>query len=211
MGSVQTEEWQRRLNNAKECAEEGKEGDTFFLQVSSTPLVSLFITTGSEVDPATNKRKVDLRFVGQTTNYPTNIDSQYNMDRVGYGSFITAATNNTNLEIKEQFESISMSEYKRLFQSTCGNIDASIQHYHGIKCYRDGNSTNTVLNNIFFLHICDIFNIMVAKLNDYIPTIKIRSALFQNLSHNNISNEFEDMFLDPELRDFLVCHIDFFI
>lgn len=210
MGSVQTEEWQRRLNNAKECAEQGKEGDTFFLQVSSTPLVSLFITTGSELDPVTNKRKVDLRFVGQPSTYPTPIDDEYNLERVGYERFIGAATTNLSKEVKDKFVSLSMTDYRRLFKSTVANIDASIQKYHGIKCFRDGDITNRKVNNIFFLHICDIFNIMVAKEADYIPTIKIRSALFQNISNNNICNEFEEEFLESPNRDFLLYHIDFF-
>ena len=189
----------------------GNVGDKFFLQVSSTPLVSLFITTRSEVDILSKKKKVDLRFVSQPSSYPKEITSQDEMDRIGYNLLITSSTNKTNLDVENNFGHISLSNYKKLFCSTCMNIDAAIKEFHGIKCYRDDNATNKSMGNIHFLQICDIFNVMVCKHYEVVPEITVKTSLFQErYLPTTVTNEFEDVFLEEDNYKFLLCHIDHF-
>ena len=72
-----TTQWTIRMHNAKKCAEYAEENDVFFLEVSSSPLVSLFITTGKIVDEETKRRSVSLSFIQhkslESSSIPINV------------------------------------------------------------------------------------------------------------------------------------------
>ena len=212
MMTEQQKEWQRRLENAKRCAEDGKEGDVYFLQVSSIPVVSLFITTGAKVDKLGVKRDVHLRFVGEPDYYPEAITEYIEMDRIGYNIF----RNKIQLHgIKKQIDKygdLSMEDYHTFFVSTCKDIDSSIRDYHGVRSYRDGDKKNGANSNIFILHICDIFNLMGYKNIDVdaVPEVKVTTELLKELPRNTIVNDFEEVYLSCTNSEFLLLHLDFF-
>ena len=57
-------EWNRRLENAKVSAQSREEGEVTFLQVTTTPLTSLFIITGTKIQPSISQtRNIHLEFV----------------------------------------------------------------------------------------------------------------------------------------------------
>ena len=80
-------DWTRRLRNAKMCAENGEEGDVFFLEVTISPLVSLFITTGKPIKKDSKKKSVSLSFIEQHSSYPMTIENKDEVVRVGYTNF----------------------------------------------------------------------------------------------------------------------------
>lgn len=207
--TILSNEWNRRLKNAKQSAERGKEGDVSFLQVSTTPLTSLFITTGSIInDSISQKRNVHLKFVSQHSSYPPTIDTMEESIDKGYTSFKNTLEATPILNQERTFTEVNKRQYKVLFQKACSHIDMSIREYHGVKCYRDGDSTNNVLNNIFFLHICDILNILVCKKLDVTPEVIIKTSLLNTLSSSNIVNELESIYIDKEMHDFIVINAD---
>ena len=174
---LQSSDWQRRLYNAKDCAEKGKEGDVFFLQVSKTPLVSLFITTGSLVDPVTGLRKVDLHYVSQHSLYPIRLCSNEENDTRGYAYYQKSLLNDR----RNTCHSLDYDDYKIRFEATCVEIDKSIHTYHGVRCYRDGNPHNNEKNNYYILHVCDIMNILIHAEVGKVPDLKLKTALLQTL------------------------------
>ena len=97
-------QWQQRLDNAKEKAEDGEEGDVTFMQVSSRPVTSLFITTGEKRHPSlSTKREVHLRFVSQHEGYPYCIQSNDENDTLGYSSLKEAVKLCDEVDIKKIF------------------------------------------------------------------------------------------------------------
>ena len=148
-------DWQQRLCNAKKAAEEANEGDVAFLEVSRVPLVSLFITTGKMKDRLNKKRSVDLRYVTQHSSYPKNIESMSESDNKGYQEFKRVVESRKI----SKFYNMTFGEYKVMFQRTCIHIDQSIRQYHGVQCHIDGDTKNLSIDNCYFLHICDIFNL----------------------------------------------------
>ena len=98
------DDWQRRLENAQECAQRGKEGEVFFLQAGKTPLVSCFITTGQWIAPLNVKRNVDIRFVSQHMGYPPLICGNEDIDTYGYESFKNALELNEGSLLSKKFE-----------------------------------------------------------------------------------------------------------
>ena len=203
---LRSTDWQRRLDNAKKCAENGREGDVFFLQVSKNPLVSLFITTGSLVGGGTNLRSVDLRFVGQHSLYPKCINSNTQSDVIGYQYFKRSCEKNNN----GLFNSYDLDVYKERFEQTCLNLDKSIVDFHGVRCYRDNDPHNNATNNYFVMHLCDIFNIMIHANFGTQPELKLKTQLLKNLPEHGVINELESRYLTEANKSFLIHHIDFF-
>ena len=203
---LRSTEWQRRLDNAKKCAENGAEGDVFFLQVSKNPLVSLFITTGALIEGSTNIRSVDLRFVGQHSLYPKCINSNTEIEVIGYQYFKRSCEKN-NMGL---FNSYDLEDYKKRFELTCLNIDKSIVDYHGVRCYMDKDQNKNARNNYFVMHICDIMNIMIHDKLGTQPELKLISQLLKKLPEDGIINELESRYLTEENKSFLIHHIDFF-
>ena len=96
-----------------------------------------------------------------------------------------------------------------MFQRTCSAIDMSIEEFHGVKCYRDGDQRHEDKNNIYFMHICDILNVIDKRRSNEVPELKIKTSLFQSLPEVGVVNELESRYLNPELFDFVVIHLDF--
>ena len=70
--------WKKRLDYIKAKAKDAKEGATFFLQVSSHPVVSLFVVTGGISKKNKDERDTHLHFEPQPDTYPMVVDSTIN-------------------------------------------------------------------------------------------------------------------------------------
>ena len=88
------------------------------------------------------------------------------------------------------------------------DIDKAIRDNHGVKCYADGNTLNVERENIFYLHICDVLNIMVKKINATPIEVVVKSELL-NCIPTNLKNEFETIYLKQANSKFLYSEIDF--
>ena len=147
-------ELKRKIEVIQDRAQHADEGDTFFLQVSSNPVVSLFITTGKVIDEATAKKNIHLHYSPQDKSYPNIIKSALEMHTMGLNSY--------NSGIKED-KKLDMHTYKQKFYDLCHDIDECIKVNHAVKCYQDGDEDNQAPSNVFYLHICDILNLIISK------------------------------------------------
>ena len=190
-----------RLATIKLLASTSNEGDVFFYEVSSNPVVSLYVTTGKDKPGATNNKNIQLVYVNQPSTYPQLDLSVKTLDEVGFERF-------NALRIDDKTK-LSLEEYKVMFHSICHKINTAIRQYHGIKCYEDGDSSNATTTNVIILHICDVMNIMSSQLKKSIPEVIVTTKLLQSFDQR-ISNELEISFLSCENKKFFLSHIDFF-
>ena len=79
-----SDEWKRRLDEVKDKAKVAEKGSTYFLEVSSLPVVSLFIVSGNKLDQSSNERETHLHFSSQPDTYPTIQDPFIAMQSIGY-------------------------------------------------------------------------------------------------------------------------------
>ena len=193
-------EWQRRLDNVKKKAIVAEEGSSFFLEVSSHPVVSLFVVTGAIADFETDEREVHLHFSEQPDCYPDVITSVSVMERMGFNQY--------RLKLSDDESELDFVTFTTAFYDVCSDIDRTIQRNHGVKCYEDGCITNEASSNVFYLHICDILNIMVNKEEDLTTEVVVQSDMMKNVPPL-MRNVFEDMYLRPSNKVFLKQNIDF--
>ena len=105
-----SDDWKRRLNDVKRKAKVADEGSTHFLQVSSHPVVSLFIVTGEKLNEMTNERCVHLHYSPQPECYPPVVTDTSVLEAMGYNQF--NETNNTMNDNRNK--KISIDEYKTI-------------------------------------------------------------------------------------------------
>jgi hypothetical protein len=208
MGNAEMD-WETHLHNAKNAAETAEEGDMFFLQVKSPPLVAVWIETGKKLNDKSEKRNTSLTFVKQHNAYPPIVPNREDIFTHGYEKFKSCVKRMHYTRIaKKRFEAYTLDDYKCHFQSLTDDIDNSIREFHGVVCYKDNNITNKAKTNIYFLHICDIFNVLVALMREKVPTVQLKSSLLQELPNGIIINDFRSIQLKKENFDLLVTHID---
>ena len=194
-----TDEWKRMFGIIKDRAEHADEDDTFFLQVSSHPVISLFLVTGEEKDPTTGKKHVHLHYSRQDESYPMIVESKLQMEIMGFNLY----------KIRKGHDSlVNMIVYKKKLSDLCLDIDNCIKENHGVKCYEDGDRHNHANINVFYLHICDVLNIFINKERKEVIKVTVSTKLLTSIS-KDIINEFDTSYLRDCNRDFLVDHIDF--
>ena len=142
---LQSNDWNCRLNDVKRLACKAEQGSTFFLEVSSSPIVSLFIVTGDFSDKSKKERSTHLHFAPQTDEYPKMLASQKEVENMGYRKYMHNR--------KQDDKILNIEQYKAKLYSVFEGIDNAIRTNHGIKCYADGDRTNLDGMNVFFLHI----------------------------------------------------------
>lgn len=197
---LQSNDWNCRLNDVKRLACKAEQGSTFFLEVSSSPIVSLFIVTGDFSDKSKKERSTHLHFAPQTDEYPKMLASQKEVENMGYRKYMHNR--------KQDDKILNIEQYKAKLYSVFEGIDNAIRTNHGIKCYADGDRTNLDGMNVFFLHICDVLNLMVMKKKEYIAEVVIKSNMLKDLPVN-ITNDFETHFLKHSNEAFLYSEVDF--
>jgi hypothetical protein len=97
-----------------------------------------------------------------------------------------------------------------MYMNICQHIDASVRRMHGVKCYIDGDIENDVIQNVAYIHVCDILNILkcVTK-NEVLPNILSPTTLFEEVPINMKNHLVHVMLTEYELK-FLLDEIDYF-
>ena len=131
-------------------------------------------------------------------------------DIKGYASFQKSMKMDIFLNLSTEFKDLTLDMYKDVFEQTCQIIDNSIVENHGVRCFTDGNPSNTTNKNCYFLHVCDIMNIMLSKHKNTVPGVLVQSNLLQNLPSHDVVNDLEYNLLSQKLLMFLVIHTDYF-
>ena len=209
MSDRDSSDWERRLKNAHDCAQQGDIGDVTFLQASRHPLVSLFITTGDLTPNSPNKRSVSLSFVSQPSNYPSYIDDTTHLNVKGYNMFKEAVESNVlELDITP-FKNISFHRYEMWLSDIHKNIDESIKMFQGVLCYINDQREEETHDSHFILHICDVMTIIYDSHNKTGTEVVVMSTLLSDLDNEIIVNELESTYLQASNRIFFLIHMDF--
>ena len=103
---------------------------------------------------------------------------------------------------------MNIEQYKAKLYDVFEGIDNAIRTNHGIKCYADGDMSNLDNRNIFYLHICNVLNLMVKKKQHSNVEVVINSSMLKDMPEN-ITNDFERYFLKQTNEEFLYSEIDF--
>ena len=90
----------------------------------------------------------------------------------------------------------------------CEDIDASITKNHGVRCFEDGDKDNLMVRNVFYLHICDVINIIITRTSGEAIDVVVPTDLL-TIIPKDMTNDFELKFLREENRAFLMEHADF--
>ena len=189
------------IDRIKKLAEDGDEGDISFVEISSFPLVSLSIRTGSRRSDTSQKKRLHFEYKMQPSSYPSYNIVHVGPEKIGYDKYKSL---NKNLE-----NNLSFKDYGHTFNSVCEDIDRSIRKYHGIKCYEDGNVTNGTTTNVVILHVCDVMNIIISQQSGRVPPVFLKTGLFKELK-TSATYEFLDTYFTIKNREFLLEHVDFF-
>lgn len=108
-----SDEWRRRLDEVKEKAKVAEKGSTYFLEISSLPVVSLFIVTGDKINRLSSERETHLHFSSQPDTYPMVQDKVIAMQSIGYQHYLKDSVDTDRLDL---------SAFKTKFLSVCESI-----------------------------------------------------------------------------------------
>jgi hypothetical protein len=199
----------RRLDIAKRCAEKGNPGEVFFHEASSNPLISMFITTGELIDGSDDTHETYIMMECQHAGYPLRINDFTEIIRKGYDMFCVKYPQETGTATGVGRTLYSYEEYAKMFRKMCRIIDAAIYSTHGIECFADGDVTNRDHENMYYLHICDIMNVMVHEAAN-----KQINLLITSLSLPYITQEMKHIFQERLINSrqcfFLMSNVDIF-
>ena len=138
-----------------------RSGQHFFLEISSQPLVSLFVVTGDELKDSIDKKELHLRYKAEPSSYLTITTSNTNPYITGYERY--------NLVRGTGAPLMDLDRHTSMFKSVCSHINQMIMKNHGVVCYEDGNKLNNTTSNVFYIHICDAMNLIVRNLQNEVP------------------------------------------
>ena len=199
-GDALSPELRRRLDNVKSLAESAEEGSYFFVEVSFRPLVSVIVVTGSKKEENRDKRNAHLHYVYETIQYSEYVHNSDDSDAIGFKTYRRLVGPTT--------PRITYDKYQKSFYSICSNINDAIRDNHGIKCYEDGDTENRMSTNVFFLHVCNIMNLIVSKRECKVPQLYIKTNTLNKISTDMCFDD-ETVFITASNRPMFLEHIDY--
>jgi hypothetical protein len=202
-------DWQAKLDKAIDIARTAQEGREFFVEMCSNPLRSTWITTGTLVDDGTGNREIHTRLVGEPSNFPTTPPTKREIHREGYRRYLQRVLQAHREGDNIAFTPMSIANWIIQFDRVTIAVDRAIRDCHGVKCYEDGDVQNEHPTNIFFLHVCDVFNMYVHRLSGTVPTMFITTNSLNSL-WLHMRNDLLDSIMNQEELDFLLDEIDYF-
>jgi hypothetical protein len=204
------DQFTNKLTTACRLSENGTEGDVHFVQVTNCPVTLLFLITGRVRDDSTTLHEVHMRLVGQTSDYPDVPANMYSTQKKGYKHHLEKARNLYQADNSVGFNTLDFQTYREMFMNICQHIDNARRVHHGIKCYNDGNLENNVFSNVFYIHVCDVLNILKCERNNQpMPAVFIQTTMFEEVLREWRNALVYSMLTVYEL-EFLVQEIDFF-
>ena len=123
---IVSDELKKRIEVVKGKAQTAEAGSTFFIEVSSLPLVSLFIVTGEEITDNNGLKPVHLHFAEQSALYPTIFQRGSKVETIGYSRYLKEDV------LKDK---ISLSDYQNKLISVCVDINKSIRPVLAVTSY----------------------------------------------------------------------------
>ncbi len=202
-------EQQRKLGVAMHYAESASNGDEFFHEYSYKPLTSMFLTTGELIEGEEQKHEVHIHLIEQHSGYPPQKDSLEDVMEYGYHIFCEKNDQNTAESTGVSRTLYTLIEYKEMFQDIKGVIDRATYGHHGIKCFADGDLNHTNAGNMYHMHTCDIFNMMMHEATNTRIRLLIETSLLPFITPQT-KHMLEERLLNCTQRFFLLKNIDIF-
>jgi hypothetical protein len=202
-------EQQHKLDNILRHAMFASNGDEFFHEYSYKPLTSMFITTGELIEGDGREHELHTHLIEQHSGYPPHIDSYEDIIKKGYQLFCENNDLNTKKLTEFGCTSLNIVEYKEMFCVVKGIIDRAIDTNHGIKCFADGDLNNMEPDNMYYMHICDIFNIMIHEYASRRIRLLIETSLLPYITPQ-MKHMLEERLLNCRQYYFLLNNVDIF-
>jgi hypothetical protein len=200
-------DWDRILANAVRCAENAEEGTVTFAAMSSNPVRSMYLTTQEEKDDGSGLREYGMHIVGQPPNFPETPRTMVLMQREGYRRYLTRVLVDQRQE-GVHLVPLSIGEWRQTFMSVISVIDEAIRDSHAVMCFEDGDFENKSVTNIFYLHVCDIMNVYMNRLDEEVPVIYLPSPSLVELKLST-RNMLTDRLFNSRQLNFFTQEIDF--
>jgi hypothetical protein len=201
--------WSEKLEQQCELAKTSEEGTERFVEMCSNPMRHTWIVSGGIKDDGSGEHTVNTRMVGQPDYYPVTPGTKHEIIREGYRRYLSREIARQREGQDEDFIALPIQQWSNKFNSVTLAVDQAVRDCHGVKCYEDGDLTNEDPTNVFFLHVCDIFNIYCDRLNDRVPEVYIATNSF-NVIHLDLRNMLTDSIMTQDELDFFVKEADFF-
>jgi hypothetical protein len=201
---------QHKLAVATRLAENGNPGDTHFVQVSACPLSSVTLTTGQLRNGSTTEHEVHMHMKGPPAVFPDYPRTMQVAKENGYKLYKQNLRRRSRSSPSVHYSPVSFRQYSEMFHNICQHIDIAVRDNHGVKCFVDGDVDNNVLTNIFYLHACDILNLLKCDYkHEPLPTVYLDTPLLESIPENTKNILVHSMLTEYELK-FLIEEIDYF-
>jgi hypothetical protein len=207
-----SQEQQRKLNIIKQSAATSDEGTRHFFELSSKPVVSVFIHTRGLIEEGGTEHHTHVEMINQPEGFPEAPRNMYATQQKGYEDYYRKKLAEYREDSSNGLNVMPFGEYQRRFQNVLEAIDRSVRDHHGVKCYEDGDVNNDTLGNVLYLHVCDVINIYVNRRRGvgthvYIPTNSldvIEDSMVDTLTTELLTGESLELF-DYQCDIFYLC------
>jgi hypothetical protein len=203
--------WKSKLALIQKLTKEGNEGDRHFLQVTKVPLTCMYLEAGA-IDPNGNgtDRKVHMRLVGQPENYPVVPDGQIAMTNEGYRRHVARVVSSHQANENDTSTVTPFALWSAKFLSITNVIDNLIAPHHGVCCHIDGNTSNESLDNLHYLHVCDVINIIGRKTTSRpLPGVVVTTPMFTRVPETMV-DVLSTICLNEHQLEFFLTELDYF-
>ena len=121
--------------------------------------------------------------VKQSDNYPEIPNSNQQMEDWIYKMYVERkADMDTTKGINiEKGPTLEHHEFMKKFTEVTTCIDDVVKDFHGIKCFDDGDLENHNPTNWYYLHICDVINVIVCNKTQRHPHIIVGSTMLTSI------------------------------
>jgi hypothetical protein len=200
-------EFKKKLTEVRGRAEKAETGTCNFLEINANPVTSLYLITGNKKDDGSNEKDIHMTFEQQPSDFPTMPNTNLACDKQGYKMYLTKVKNDYDLGMIERFAPIKFDEWKQMQYHLREIIDELIKMNHGIKCFEDGDTNNNDIRNVIFLHVCDVFNILMNKKRNKTTTLLIKTQLLKEIKPSMVDFLTSEI-LNETYMNYLVDNID---
>jgi hypothetical protein len=176
-------EWEAKYDKIHKLCEVGKKDDMFFLQVWKLPLTYLYLMTGDiKAGGDGKKREVHMHMVGEPEGFPKAPHGVTALIDDGYRKHVARVVRACKEGASTDETVLPLAKWKRLFHVVTERVDSLIYAHHGIQCHLDGDLNNTRTDNVMYLHVSDVINIIACRLDNIdLPEVTVRTSLFSTV------------------------------
>lgn len=111
----------------------------------------------------------------------------------------------------QQYQLLTKCDWTRLFDQVTDNLNTYQRDYHGLLCFKDGNTQNSATDNKLILQVGDFLSILFARAID--PTTKpfywLPSKQIANSSLLSLTSSMEEIEWNERTKFFVACNADF--